>query len=226
MTVEQGLHKKDLIVDSLGGHLLQDRTARTRRGLGTPGLYSSETAKPPAPPSMPKPPQMPKLPETVAPKTTDGTGEGQQQRRALGLGDDGGPGVIKPSAPSPRSAPGPSAPKPSAPGLPNTAPAPASVGGSSRISDFDYLNSTRGEQHRVSDNGAMPQGPALGRPAPPPRPQGNPITGDMEPNWGQGDGQSHFSDEPDSWGGHPQLDDPEWTARRKSGMFWRLSLRR
>jgi hypothetical protein len=72
----------------------------------------------------------------------------------------------------------------------------------------------------------MPQGPALGRPAPPPRPQGNPIIGDMETNWGHGDGQSHFSDEPDSWGGHPQLDDPEWTARRKSGMFRRLSLRR
>src|SRR5690242_15598405 len=71
----------------------------------TPGPYSSETAKPPAPP-------------------------------------------IKPSAPSPRSALGPSAlgpsaPGPSAPGLPSTAPAPASVGGSSsRLSDFNYLNST------------------------------------------------------------------------------------
>src|SRR5580704_9800958 len=29
----------------------------------------------------------------------------------------------------------------------------------------------------------------------------------MEPDWGHGDGQSHLSDE--SWGGHPQLDDPE-----------------
>src|ERR1700730_16051865 len=150
----------NLIVDSLGGH---DRTARTRRGLGTPGLYSSETAKPPAPPSMRKPPQMPKLPETVAPKQPMAPAMGRQQRRALGLGDDVGPGVMKPSAPSPRSAPGPSrpsalgpsAPGPSAPGLPNTAPAPASVGGSSRISDFNYLNSTGGEQGRAFDNGAM-----------------------------------------------------------------------
>jgi hypothetical protein len=73
----------------------------------------------------------------------------------------------------------------------------------------------------------------------------------MEPDWGSGDGTNHLSD--DGWGGHPQLDDPDWNAahradsgpnwqgsnpdmfdtdplhslsRRKGMMFHRLSLRR
>jgi hypothetical protein len=60
------------------------------------------------------------------------------------------------------------------------APAPAS-GGSSRLSDFNFLNST-GDQEQAFDNGAMPQqGPALSRPPPPLRPQGNPQWGTW--NW-------------------------------------------
>jgi len=102
---------------------------------------------------------------------------------------------------------------------------------SSRFSDLDFLDST-GEQEQAFDNGAMPprQSPALGpsRPVRPQSPQGAPSIGDLDsaPDWGSGAGQNQVSEEPDSWGGHPQLDDPQWTARRKSGMFWRLWLRR
>ncbi len=143
-----------------------------------------------------------------------------------------GRGFLKPPAPPPR----PSAPQPSKPSAPG--PFSAAIGDtsarehrSSRFSDLDFLDST-GEQEQAFDNGAMPprQSPALGpsRPVRPPSPQGAPPIGDLgsAPDWGSGARQNHLSDEPDSWSGHPQLDDPEWTARRKSGMFWRLSLRR
>ena len=92
----KGVHKRISILDYMGGHLLADRTARTRRGLG---LYSQQTAKPPPPPE---------LPDTIAPKQqplAPAMGGRMKQRRGLG---SIGPGVIKPSAPPPR----PSAPPP------------------------------------------------------------------------------------------------------------------
>jgi hypothetical protein len=143
-----------------------------------------------------------KMLETIAPKqpTAPAMGGRMKQRRALGLGGDQlGPGPIKPSAPAPGPSPSgiPHAPSIST----NPASAPASAGSSSRFSDLDYLNSTG---------------------------EGNPALGDLDsaPDWGSGGGQNQVSDETEPWGGHPQLDDPEWTARRKSGMSWRLSLRR
>jgi hypothetical protein len=168
---------------------------------------------------MPKPPSMPKLPETVSgPKPmAPAMGGRLKQRRGLGIGDQIGPGPIKPSAPPPKAI---------SAAIGDTS---AREHRSSRFSDLDFLDST-GEQEQAFDNGAMPprQSPALGpgRPVRPPSPLGAPsIIGDLgsAPDWGSGAGQNHLSDEPDSWGGHPQLDDPEWTARREvAGSFRRL----
>jgi hypothetical protein len=77
---------------------------------------------------------------------------------------------------------------------------------------------------------------------------------DMDPDWGHGTGSGdHISDEGGGWGGHPCLQDSDFTgqrraesepnweggnptvfdtdplhslSRRKGMMFWRLSLRR
>jgi hypothetical protein len=76
------VHEGNLLRDSLGGHLLADRTVRTRRGIGSPGPYSNETSSPPAPPiktSAPSPrsaagPSAPGLPNTApAPASVGGS---------------------------------------------------------------------------------------------------------------------------------------------------------
>jgi hypothetical protein len=101
---------------------------------------------------------------------------------------------------------------------------------SSRLSNFDYLNTTSDEdQPGAMPSSAPPMSPLSSAPMPstpaPMQQQGLPSVGDLEPDWGHGSGESHLSEGPD-WGSHPMMTDPDWTARRKGFMFRRLSLQR
>jgi hypothetical protein len=123
-----------------------------------------------------------------------------------GPGPARGPG--EPPTPPRHSGPsvGPqkSPPRPSGTGAPTKPPsgissptkAPASAA-SSRLSNFDFLNTTSDEEQP----GPMPpSAPPMMPSAPPPMPptpapmqqQGLPSVGDMEPNWGHGSGESHL----------------------------------
>src|ERR1700731_4164436 len=139
-------------MDILGGHLLEDRTARTRQGLGP---YSQQTKpkdmglgpgpiKPGAPPSGPSAPS-PGLSAPPPPPMAPAMG-GRNQRR--GLGDQVGPGIMKA-----KPAPGPSRPSPGSqvparpsrpfPGSPSHAQPRSS---SPWFSDLDFLDSTGGHE--------------------------------------------------------------------------------
>ena len=190
--------------------------------FGEPGMMS-----PPRMPGMVPPPRNnappspglkgpPKTPSLKAPKPVS-------QSPAQKPPDQQSEPYKSPEKPhkSPSSPSRPSSPKPSgtgAPKLPRAA--------SSRLSNFDYLNSTTRDKDLP---GAMPQSapPMPGAPPPmPPTPapmqqQGLPSVGDIEPDWGSGSG-THLSDDGADWGSHPMMSDPDWNSgqRADGGPDW------
>jgi hypothetical protein len=179
-------------------------------GMGMPPTPGMMPPRNNAPPSMLRSPLAPK---TNAPPTPGLKGPTKTPSLK----------APKPISQSPSSKPPHQQSEPSRPSSPKP-----SGESKSRLSAFDYLNSTGGDEQP----GGMPSAPPPMPSAPPPMPptpapmqeQGLPSVGDMEPDWGHGSGEDHLGD--DGWGGHPMLDDPQWTARRKGMMFSRLRLRR
>jgi hypothetical protein len=219
---------------------LQIRPQPPIPGLEVPGAaVPGENGRPPmAPPMMPgmmPPPRNnapagpglkgpPKMPSVKAPKPVSHSPATKPPHQQSAPSGTPYKSPLKPDkSPS----------RPSGLGSPHKPPSGISApprAASSRLSNFDYLNTSSDEDQ----SGAMPSAPPMmpsaapmGPSAAPPMPptpapmqqQGLPSVGDMEPDWGHGSGSgTHVSDEGPNWGSHPMMDGADFnTAHQADG---------
>ncbi len=199
---------------------LQIRPQAPIPGLEVPGgAVPGENGKPSRMPSpfAPKMPGVPRAP-SVGPQKSPVRGPLSGSGPSRGPGEPSTP--ARPSRPSVGPQKSPS--RPSKP--PSGSSAPKSPSSSSRLSNFDFPNTTSDENQPGPMPPSSPSMPPMGMPpssAPiPPTPapmqqQGLPSVGDLEPDWGTGSGSgNHVSDEGPDWAGHPYMDGADFNSHR------------